>query len=221
MLKTSIDLFKTTNFSPERVKELQRNDSDLRPIIDYLDGNSLPKLQKKARRLIIISADYLLIDGLLFHSRVAKSKRTQGHRSYQLVLPKVMIKEILKIYHESPLAACAHGGIQHTIDVISEHFYFSKLPSTVSNFVKSCHECQARKMTKAHTKSGIISYPTPTKPFQVWQIDLVGPLPITNKGHTYIFTAVDMFSKFLFTVPLKASDSMTVSSAMFQLITQF
>jgi hypothetical protein len=70
-------------------------------------------------------------------------------------------------------------------------------------------------------ESGIISYPTPTKPFQVWQIDLVGPLPITNKGHAYIFTAVDMFSKFLFTVPLKASDSMTVSSAIFQLITQF
>jgi hypothetical protein len=74
-----------------RKLELQRNDSDLRPIIDYLDGNSLPKLQKKARRLIIISADYLLIDGLVFHSRVAKSKRTQGHRSYQLVLPKVMV----------------------------------------------------------------------------------------------------------------------------------
>jgi hypothetical protein len=30
-----------------------------------------------------------------------------------------------------------------------------------------------------------------------------------------------MFSKFLFTIPLKASDSMTVSSAIFQLFTQF
>ena len=106
----------------------------------------------------------------------------------------------------------------HTVDIISEHFYFQKIPSIVTNFVKSCHECQSKKITKAHTKSDIISFNTPTQPFQVWQMDLVGPLSISNRGNSYIFTAVDLFSKLLFTVPIRTSDSITVYYALFELI---
>jgi hypothetical protein len=70
-------------------------------------------------------------------------------------------------------------GTQQTIDNLSGNFYFWRLPSIVSDFVRSCPDCQKRKMTKAHTKTGIISYRTPTEPFQVWQMDLFGLLPIT------------------------------------------
>jgi hypothetical protein len=69
MLKNSIDLFKNSDFTPKNVKDLQRSDSELNSIIQYLDKNKLLKLQRKARRIILLSADYLLIDGLLFHSR--------------------------------------------------------------------------------------------------------------------------------------------------------
>ena len=109
-------------------------------------------------------------------------------------------------------------GTQQTIDNLGENFYFWRLPSIVSDFVRSCPDCQERKMTKAHTKTGIISYRTPTEPFQVWQMDLFGPLPITQKGNIYVFTAIDMFSKLLFTVPLPNCDSITVSHALFQLV---
>jgi hypothetical protein len=94
--------------------------------------------------------------------------------------------------HESPLAG--HMGIQQTVDAISEHFYFQNLSSTVSDFVRTCHDCQERKMTKAYTKLNIISYRTPTEPFQIWQVNLFGPFPITQQGNAYIFTAIDMFS---------------------------
>ena len=49
-------------------------------------------------------------------------------------------------------------------------------------------------------------------------MNLVGPLPISNRGNSYIFTAVDLFSKLLFTVPIRTSDSITVSYALFELI---
>ena len=101
-------------------------------------------------------------------------------------------------------------GTQQTIDNLSENLYFSLLPSIVSDLVRSCPDCQERKMTKAHTKTGNISYRTPRGPFQVWQMDLFGPLPVTQKGIIYVFTAIDMFSKFLFTVPLPHCDSITV-----------
>jgi hypothetical protein len=40
-------------------------------------------------------------------------------------------------------------GIHNTVDLLSEHFYFDKLPSIVSEYVQSCHDCQTRKMTHA------------------------------------------------------------------------
>lgn len=207
------------DFSAENIKDLQMKDDELLSIILYLQDGILPKLQKDVRKLLLLAPDYCLNDGLLFHSRNAKSKRTQKMDSFQLVLPKRLILPVVKIYHESALAG--HMGIQQTIDNLSEQFYFSKLPSIVSDFVRSCHECQERKMTKAHTKSGIIAYKTPSEPFQVWQMDLFGPLPITQSGNTYVFTATDMFTKFLFTVPIPNMDSITVSHALFQLVCNF
>lgn len=73
----------------------------------------------------------------------------------------------------------------------------------------------AESYTKPHK---IVAYPTPCKAFKVWQVDSYGPLPLTVSGYTYILTAVDMFSKFLFTVPLAAC---TVSEGLYLLFTTF
>ncbi|CAG2242618.1 unnamed protein product [Mytilus edulis] len=181
LVKRSIELFKRSDFSPDSVKELQQNDVNLRQIINYLENGILPHLQRDARRLILRSADYSLMNNLLFHTRNAKCKRTSDHMpKYQLALPNILIRPTMEIFHDSPMGG--HGGIQNTIDLISEHFYFDKLPSLVTEYVKSCHDCQSRKMTKAHTKTGIISYRTPSGPFQIWQVDLYGPLPISQRS---------------------------------------
>ena len=82
------------------------------------------------------------------------------------------------------LQLAAHIGIQQTVDVLSEHSYFQNLPSTVSDFVRTCHDCQERKMTEAQTNSNIISDRTPSEPFQIWQVDLFEPFPITQQGNT-------------------------------------
>ncbi|CAC5384566.1 unnamed protein product [Mytilus coruscus] len=71
LVKRSIELFKQSDFSPESVKELQRNDENLQQIIDYLENGVLPNLQRDARRLILRCADYLLMNNLLFHNRNA------------------------------------------------------------------------------------------------------------------------------------------------------
>jgi hypothetical protein len=118
--------------------------------IDYLEKGTLPKLQREARRLILRSADDIVIKSLLYHRRNAKCSRTFDHKpKYQLVLPKILIKPVLEIRNDSPMGW--HGGIQNTVDLLSENFYFDKLPYIVSEYVQSCHDCQTRKMTRAHT----------------------------------------------------------------------
>lgn len=111
-----------------------------------------------------------------------------------------------------------HSVIHNTLDSIKEHFYFARIGTIISEYVQSCHECQSRKVTNLKTKTIIVAYPTP---FQVWQIDLFGPLVASNNANTYIFTAVNTFTNFLYAVPLRNSDALSVSQALFNMFDVF
>lgn len=215
----NVDLFKSFDFSPDKISALQREDCELQYLVRYLETNELPRSQKRARKLLLQSADYCMIDGILFHSRVAKSQRSSSMSHYQLVVPEIMIKTVLSLYHDSPMGG--HSGIQDTLDRVKEHYFFPRMSQLVTDYVRSCPSCQKRKQTQVRTRSGVTAYKTPNGPFQVWQIDLYGNLPITPQGYTYILTATDMFSKYLVTIPLANKDTLSVASGLTQLFTKY
>ncbi|KAK3106454.1 hypothetical protein FSP39_020404 [Pinctada imbricata] len=207
------------NVSITSLKELQHMDIRLKPLLTYLQEDKLPSEQKLARQIILESSDYIIIDELLFHSRVSKTKRASTLSAYQFVLPESLHLSVVKFCHESTLGS--HGGIQDTIDKMKDRFFFKGMASYIANFVRSCEQCQSRKVTKRHTQEGIKAFPTPSLPFQVWEADLYGPLPTSYRGNTYIFTAVDLYSKFLVATPLANKDAMSVATALFDLFTSY
>ena len=213
------DVIEQIGVSNAHIINAQKNDPSLLPIISYLDNGQLPSSQKAAREVLLKHTDFALLDGILYHSKIMKSRRSKTLNHYQMVLPHDLVLQVLKIYHDSPLGC--HGGIQDTLDKVKEHFYCPKLTTLVYDYVKSCSFCQKRKLTHNTIKSKITSYPLPSQPFEVWEIDLYGRLPPTPDGHTYVFTAVDMFSKYLFALPIKNKDALTVANAIFRLFTTF
>ena len=72
-------------------------------MITYLELGTLPKLPNETRRLLVKIPEYCIMDELLFHSRLAKSKRTQQMGKFQLVIPKILILKTLELFHESPI----------------------------------------------------------------------------------------------------------------------
>lgn len=109
-----------------------------------------------------------------------------------------MIKTIIELYHNSPMRC--HSGIPDTLDTVREHLFFKKIGQNVADYIRSCLECQKRK---------------------VWEIDLYGPLPLSCQGSKYIFTAVDLFSKYIYAEPIAAKDAVTVSTALIHLFTVY
>lgn len=126
------------------VIQKQHSDPDLADFIKYRKNGTLSDSQKSARDILLQHSDYALINGMLFHSRIAKSKRAKTQTAYQLVVSQDMIIDILHRDHDSQFAA--HGGIQNTLDNIEEHYFFPKMSQIISNYVKSCQYCQ--KTTK-------------------------------------------------------------------------
>lgn len=50
---------------------------------------------------------------------------------------------------------------------------------------------------------------------------MYGPLPSTPDGNSYIFTAVDVFTKCFQAFPLKNKDAVTVATSLFKLFSMF
>ena len=55
----------------------------------------------------------------------------------------------------------------------------------------------------------------------MWQIDLCRPYPVSPNGNSYVFTAVDMFSKFMFAYPLRNKDAATICEALYRMFTTY
>lgn len=78
LLTTQRDSLNVLGLSSADMANLQRNDdSFIRDIYLYLCDGTLPELQKEARKILLQISDFLLIDNVLFHSRVARAKRTK------------------------------------------------------------------------------------------------------------------------------------------------
>ena len=60
-----------------------------------------PNSQKMARSILLQQSEFVLVDGILFHSRVGKAKRTKALSRYQLVLPETCIQAVLQLFHDS------------------------------------------------------------------------------------------------------------------------
>ncbi|CAC5371541.1 unnamed protein product [Mytilus coruscus] len=124
------------------IKEFQRQDPLMYPIIDYLENDILPDLQKEAICVLLKSNDYALIHYILFHSRVAKSKQQND----------VMLSNCCTS-DDSPLGG--HAGITIHLTGPSNISFFPRMGKNI----QTCHFCQVRKVTNFQTKQAIVSFP--------------------------------------------------------------
>ncbi|CAC5392023.1 unnamed protein product [Mytilus coruscus] len=97
----------------------------------------------------------------------------------------------------------------------------NQMGKIIPDYVQSCHRCQIRKVSNKKTKQEIVSFQTPAEPYQVWQMDLCGPYPVSVNGNTFVFTAVDMFTKLLFAYPLRNKNAITVCEAIYRMFTTY
>jgi hypothetical protein len=67
----------------------------------------------------------------------------------------------------------------------------------VAHFVRSCRVCAAAKSSN-QLRMGAESFTTiPIEPFSHWAMDLIGPLPRSRSGNSWIVTWVDRTSKWI------------------------
>ena len=217
-----VNLIETNDFEdilndlPNRTQPLdlvqgQQNDEVIRVVSWKNRGNpdestilplALRKYRKQFKRLVVEN-DILY---RLFYDDCRKVKYKQ------FCVPKTLWREVVFRLHNSKTAG--HFGIAKTVGEFRKRFYFPSFNEFLISSIKNCLTClQLKRVPSKFLKtplqpvSSLNSYPGETL-----QIDLVGPLK--SPVHRYVLTAIDVFTKYLFAVPLTNVRADTIARAL-------
>lgn len=171
----------------EDLAQSQRKDPTLGPIITRLER----KIQVP---------NYELRAGILKYRKNVRC-------APKIVVPRNMQTMVTRYNHDA--VTSAHLGIKKTIAKIAREFAWEGMFQFVRDYVKSCDICQKSKQAQNQQYGLMLSRPAENNFDRVY-CDLFGPLTRSKRMNSYIFVAVDSFSKFVFMRPLRKATSASV-----------
>ena len=194
-------------------KLAQHADEFCRPLRLYLTTEELPDNDKLARKVLLLSFDYVIHDDLLYLLQLEGPKSSRRYNP-RLVVPKVMIQAVIHLLHTNTLNA--HQGIARTTALCKQHYAWRNMDQDIYVFVSSCGTCLRHKRSQ-HMQNPPFSLETfPDQPFTAWFVDLMGPLPKSGSGrYCYSLNCVEAFSRYTVTVPLTNKTAKQVARKLF------
>ena len=128
-------------------------------------------------------------------------------------MPKSLRASLLSVSHDLVLAG--HCGARRTLARLREKFFWPEMTVDVARYVASCDACQ-KTVSKGRVAPVPLSVvPVIGTPFDRVAIDLVGPLrPVSEQGHRFVLTLVDVATRYPEAVPLRDISSESVAEAL-------
>lgn len=223
---SELELMEHNDHGTNRMKNEQRADPLLKPIIQYLETKNLPKDTSSAQQLSGYNTHYKLMNSLLYYDiseGIAPPKntsrfnlRTRHHEqasTLRIVVPSNMSLPLLQEYHDGPCGA--HLGLSKTYDKIGKKYYWPHMYSDIRTYILTCDKCVKRKTRQEYKNLPIGSIPSPSLPFECLGIDILGPLPETNVTHyKYILVIVDHFTRWPFAFPMTNHRAKTIADLL-------
>src|SRR4051812_42873164 len=119
-----------------------------------------------------------------------KDRRRKTRNQLLKVIQPYEIEPILYLHHNHPTGA--HLGVDKEFEKIRNQYYWPQMFENIKDYIRSCDRCQRRG--KYRTPGPL--HPIPVgEPFAKIGIDIVGPLPLTEKKNRYIIVATDYLTK--------------------------
>ena len=127
------------------------------------------------------------------------------------VIRKYEFEGLMYIAHDHELSG--HFGIDATYERVKEKYYWKGMRRDIEIYVKSCDSCQRRGKPIGKHELNVIKV---KEPFYQIGIDVVGPLPITERNNRYIVTAMDYFTKWPEARALETADAKEIARFIYE-----
>ena len=119
---------------------------------------------------------------------------------------------VIEKYH----VALGHLKTQSILDIIKERFWFPDMIDFISNFLKTCPQCQMDSSQLKGVRKAPLQPITPAAlPFERWGVDFVQNLQKTKKGNRLIITAIDYATRWVVCKAVKKMDADTLAEFLY------
>ncbi len=134
-------------------------------------------------------------------------KVTEGMilRDDKYIVPEALQKPVIKLYHDY-----AHVSAPKTQQLIQKNFWWPQMASDIQRWCDTCIVCATINQGKpGRTK---LCRPEPPKgPWELLQLDFIGPLPSAKGRYRYCLVIIDKFSKWVEAIPTRNNSANTVA----------
>ena len=200
--------------SRDELKEEQRADSMIGPVLKYVQSGTRPQRQvwselSKESRLLMRNFSKLKMteDGVLV-------RKTAKYR--QIVLPQKFHQLVYSELHEK----MAHVGPERVIDMAQQRFYWPFMGRDIEHYIRKKCRCVVTKKPNIEQKAPLKPI-TASYPFEMISVDYVH-LDTCKGGFSYALVVVDHFTRFCQIYATKTKSSKAAASKLFgEFILQF
>ena len=166
---------------PVDVAELEREDPEVRKIIDILEGDRIDQQFK-------FKSNHYVIRGDILCRIVFRDSRPH----FLLVVLARLQQEILRNAHDNH----GHMGIRSTYERIHEEYYWYDSLRHITKYVTSCVNCQMKK-SSLQRPSGLLQPLCVHDPFHTVLMDYMEPFTTSKRRNQYIIVAIDSLTKWV------------------------
>jgi transposase InsO family protein len=125
------------------------------------------------------------------------------------VVPESLRKAVIRQFHEPP--AHGHLGPERTFQGLRRYVTWPSLRADIEEFIRSCDACQRHK--RSYLRVPLQHQRIPPTQFHTVSMDVVGPVPTSTTGDSYILVLQDMLSRWVEFVALRRANARTVVNA--------
>ena len=119
-----------------------------------------------------------------------------------------MIPRILRIAHDDPTGG--HQGPEKTMEKVFSRFWWPTVRQDVTTYARTCHRCGERNSPSITPRAPLLPRPCPSRPFEIVETDIKGPLMRSPEGYRYILVIQDAFSKYAEMTPIHSTTAAIV-----------
>ena len=169
----------------------------------------------RAARYLAQDSRIILRDGLLYRQYYDQTGKV---KFLQILLPEHLVEPFILAHHGQ---AGKHPGIAKVIQQCREKYYYPGMAARIAHHISRCTECLQTKRTdkRSITPPMIDTSKLALGPEDALQMDIV-PFDEPSGGYHAIITAMDVFSRYLFTYNVVKTDAPTVARVLVDIMTR-
>ena len=134
-----------------------------------------------------------------------------GIQRWRVLVPISLRKSLLREWHDSLQGG--HLGSNKTWDRAKRSgFFWNSMRQNVREHIRECLTCARNKQRGTAKNHPVIQMKSGHK-FELVGMDLVGPLPMTDRRNRYMLVITDYWTRWCEAIPIPNKESATVASA--------